>query len=691
MQEIRSIPFDLIDPATNGSRSCVMLYSKNRTYFAKRAGPVPIHERANSLVFLQAAAWAHSKETAARYLVRYEDGASVSIPIEIGKQVDDWWGMESVSDPEAGVLLKVKNDSSMTGQVGIYGYRWINPFPAKTIVSLTFESTQSDPVVGVLAVSLVKQDIGPVQEGLLRSAFRRESVADFKRFPPDMDKISDQVTLHSPKSLPPYVFSVAGSYDGGGIGKAGLEFPGETGMLNSLGGITRFPYGLENSFYFWPYKATDWYPALAKKGGEYGTIERWYFKYGHPETTLSYQTMLADYKAKGLKLDLQLNCHSMFDGRDFLYVKTLPEEEMKTQNPLDEGVFNRKNLDKIVRNNATLVDYVIKHGYKDTVAFWEMDNERWDMRGAEYAELVAAHVKMLKAKLPKAKVIVCLGGLGEYSPNPERDHYVAWSRDLLHRLQELGMNGRIDFFAPHIYPFLGDSADEFVPNQLEDWSVRNIKRNLDLMSTMQDKYGFQASKFYVSEWGTQSDGLGDQSRNDLLTSMAAAIGTAKAGMAIFSHPRMQGSTWHQYGAPYAGRDRNIPVGKWGEQTAFMVAGRGIVTTPPLEAMRMLTEFGRAGKLVPCKLPVPEGVHYLKCHGAKGDLYYVVNSTAKPFLFPVKGHLERSSLFAGTVLATSILRYGSYGDKPGDIQEILPRKFHDNALPPYSVNLILTAR
>ena len=687
LQDIHTIPFDVIDPATNGGKSCLMLYSKNRTYFAKEGGPVAVHAKANSLVFLQSAAWAHTVEPAANYEVRYDDGSTVKIPITVGRQIDDWWGMSPVSDPMAGVLLKVKNDNSMTGQVGIYGYRWINPFPAKTIESLTFESVQGDPVVGLLAVSLVKPDIGPVQEEELRSAFTREPVADFKRFPPDADKISDQVTLQTPKTLAPYEFSVASSYDGGGIGKAGLEFPGEPAMIDSLGGISRFPYGLNISFYFWPYSATDWYPTLAKKGGEYGTIERWYYQYGGPQTTLSYQTMLQEYKAKGLKLDLLFNCHSMFDGHDFIYAKTLPEDKMKIQNPLAEGVFNRQNLDAIVRNNATLVDYVIKNGYQNTVAYWEMDNERWDMPGAEYAELVAAHVKMLKAKLPKAKVIVCLGSLGGYSPNPEGDHYVAWSRDLVKRLQELGMNGQIDYFAPHIYPSLGDTDDEYIPNQLDDWSVRNIRRNLDYMSALLDKYGFQSSKFYVSEWGTQSDGLGDASRNDLLTSMAAAIGTAKAGMAIFSYPRMAGSTWHQYGAPYVGRDHKMPIGKWGEQTAFMVNGHGFVTTPPLEAMRMLTEFGGAGKLIPCKLDIPEGVHYLKCKTGKGNLYFVVNSTSKPFSFPVKGAVDRRSLFAPTVLATSILKYGSYGDQPGDVKEILPQEFHNAELPPYSVNLI----
>ncbi|MDR3688261.1 MAG: hypothetical protein P4L46_02695, partial [Fimbriimonas sp.] len=527
LQEIRSIPFDIVDPQQNGGKSCVMLFSKNRTFFPRQTASIEIHRPANSLIFLHSAAWATANTTAARYIVAYEDGSKLEVPIVIGKQIDDWWGMQPVSDPWAAVLLTVKNDSSLSGRVGIYGYRWINPFPAKSIESLTFRSADADPVVGILAVSVVKPTIGDIQEQALRAAFAREAPKDLKRFPPDADKVSDQVRFQAPKPATPYVFSAAGSFSGGGGGKAMLDFPGYAKEIESVGGISRFPYGLEISFYFWPYTALDWYPVLGKKGGTYGTIEKWYYKYGDPAHTLSYQTMLAAYKAKGLKLDLLFNCHSMFDGNDFVYVKTLPEAKMRTHNPLDEGIFSRSNLDKIVRNNATLVDYVIKHGLQSTVAYWEMDNERWDMPGAEYAEVVAAHVKMLRAKIPTAKVIVCLGELGPYSTNPEGSHAIVWSRDLLRRLQELGCNGKIDYFAPHLYPFLFDSADEITENYLEDYSVRNIRRSLDYMSGMLDRYGFKRSKFYVSEWGSQSDGLGDQSHNELITSMAAAIGTAK--------------------------------------------------------------------------------------------------------------------------------------------------------------------
>jgi len=552
---------------------------------------------------------------------------------------------------------------------------------------LTFESADGDPVVGILAVSLVKLEVGAIQEQTLRAAFAPEPVVDFRRFPPDRDKISDQVSYEGPKSAP-YAFSVAGSYSGGNGGKAMLDLPEYGPEIAKMGGIVRFPYGLEVSFYFWPYAATDWYPVLGAKGGEYGTIERWYYKYGGPQDTLSYQTMLAAYKAKGLKLDLMLNCHSMFDGHDFVYVKTLPEDKMKTQNPLEEGTFSRENLQKIVRNNSTLVDYVIHRGYTNTVSYWEMDNERWDMPGAEYAELVAANVKMLKSKLPHAKVIVCLGELGAYAPEPERTYAIAWSRGMLKRLQELGMAGKIDYFAPHIYPFLADSADEITQNLLADWSVRNIHRSLDYMSSMLDRFGFSNSKFFVSEWGSQSDPLGDQNHNELITSMAAAIGTVKDMMAIYAHPRVEGSTWHQFFADsFVSREGKLPLSQWGEQTVYRVPGKGFISTPPAKAMEMFTRFGQLGNLAPTTFSVPKGVHLLCSKGPTGVFYFAVNSTSSEVKLPLSGVISRSSLFAPTVLATSIQRYGSYGDAPGDIKEILPQEFKDSTLPPYSINLI----
>ena len=108
-------------------------------------------------------------------------------------------------------------------------------------------------------------------------------------------------------------------------------------------------------------------------------------------------------------------------------------------------------------------------------------------------------------------------------------------------------------------------------------------------------------------------------------------------------------------------------------------------------MLMFRKFAGMGAPLSTALALPKGVHCLGCRTKTGETYYVVNSTASEVKMPVSGMVRRQSLFAPTVLAVSIKKYGSYGDEPGDIDEIVPRDFADAVLPPYSVSLVSISR
>jgi hypothetical protein len=334
------------------------------------------------------------------------------------------------------------------------------------------------------------------------------------------------------------------------------------------------------------------------------------------------------------------------------------------------------------------VDYVLANGFKDTVAYWEMDNERWDMPGADYAKTVAAHVRMLHAKIQDAKVIVCIDAPGSFSPNLEGTHTMIWNRQLLAELNQQQMAGQIECFAPHEYPFLKDKSDEIVENYLEDWSIRNVYRDLDYAAAMLDANGFNGSKLYATEWGFQSDILCcEQARNDLNTSMAAALSAGKTMMALYSHPRVVGATLHPFlHVSMVNRETRAPFSKWGGQTIFFTPEGRQITTPPLQAVKMFVQFARGATLVPVEMELPKGVHCLCAREQGGLRYFVVNSTSASVKFPrpVSG---RSSLFSRNVQDSSIVRYGSYGDMPGDIKEIVPQGFPDGVIPPYSINVL----
>jgi hypothetical protein len=507
-----------------------------------------------------------------------------------------------------------------------------------------------------------------------------------RKDPPDKDKYPDRVFVHLRKTVSPGAFSVSGYGEPTMTGA--LEATPEWGdLIRSMGGIIRFPHGLDISFQFWPYEVKDWYATLAAKGERYGTISPWFFKQGHMPNIATVQQMLAAAKAAGVKVNLQLNCTSMYTGTEYLSVKMLPEARMKQENPLEAGKFDEAILARIVANNATLVKYVVTHGYKDTVATWEMDNERWDMPGDEYAVVVAQHVRMLRAKLPGAKVIVCLGDLPAYAVDADNVLGVKWSKALLAKLAALGMKRKINYFAPHIYPYLGDAPGEVLANTVADWAVRNVYRCLDTMSGIVNAYGFATSSFYVTEWGAESDAVAAVSRNDLVTCMATAIATAKIAMAIYSHPRVAAATFHPFlHRSRVSREDQARFSKWGGQSVFYMAkSKTYQSTPVWESLRLFREFAQGSKFLVESPAVPAGVHVIAATDAEGKKYYAVNSTAQAVTFPAEVS-KRRTLVAPSLEATSV-KYGSYGDAPGDITEIIPHDFADAVLPPYSVNML----
>ena len=159
-------------------------------------------------------------------------------------------------------------------------------------------------------------------------------------------------------------------------------------------------------------------------------------------------------------------------------------------------------------------------------------------------------------------------------------------------------------------------------------------------------------------------------------------------MAIYSHPRVEASTWHQFfHASYISQAKKKTISKWGGQTVFIEENGRFIGTPPSEAVKMFTQFARGSTLIPVSLTLPQGVHCLCAEGKDGKSYYVVNSTGSSLKFPASGVSKRNSLFADSVNATSILKYWSYGDKPGEVQEILPHDFNDAVLPPYSISVL----
>ena len=160
--DCNGVVFDFIRPDQNGDRACVMLRSTRlpQLDLPDAVRGVRVDLRAEALYFLHAAAWpGGSGEEVMRYLVRYADGSSETVPILAGRDIGDWW-FDTRKKPAAAARCRPgwKNSESR----GFHALRWDNPHPEKTIACIDIESAGGAAVPVVAAVTAELPDESPL-------------------------------------------------------------------------------------------------------------------------------------------------------------------------------------------------------------------------------------------------------------------------------------------------------------------------------------------------------------------------------------------------------------------------------------------------------------------------------------------------------------------------------------------------
>ncbi len=135
VQTLAGVNFDIIDPAKNNDKSCIVLRGTMRPDFPTEAKGIKIGGKFSRLFFLHACAWGKGKE-AGTYLLRYSDGTEVFCELEEGRNTGDWWQCASL--PEAKLAFSAANKTGK--DVGFFAMEWENPYPEKEIKELDFLS-----------------------------------------------------------------------------------------------------------------------------------------------------------------------------------------------------------------------------------------------------------------------------------------------------------------------------------------------------------------------------------------------------------------------------------------------------------------------------------------------------------------------------------------------------------------------
>lgn len=132
---VAGILFNIIDPAKNGDRSCLVLRGSARPGFPEAIRGIRVDAYVSRLFFLHTSAWG-SEALAGGYRIHYEDGSSVDYVLHGTRNIADWWRCGALPEARAGIIVT----NSLGRQVGSFLAEWVNPHPEKRVKSFDFLS-----------------------------------------------------------------------------------------------------------------------------------------------------------------------------------------------------------------------------------------------------------------------------------------------------------------------------------------------------------------------------------------------------------------------------------------------------------------------------------------------------------------------------------------------------------------------
>ncbi len=131
-QRAAGVMFEIIDPAKNNDKSCIVLRGSNRTYFPEAVRGIRVGEKLSRIFFLHTCAWVGGE--AGCYRMNYADGTFCDLVLVDGKNIGDWWMVTFLSDALPGIM----RPNATREEVGTYVTCWENPRPDQEIVSIDF-------------------------------------------------------------------------------------------------------------------------------------------------------------------------------------------------------------------------------------------------------------------------------------------------------------------------------------------------------------------------------------------------------------------------------------------------------------------------------------------------------------------------------------------------------------------------
>jgi hypothetical protein len=117
---------------------------------------IPVRQPCQTLHFLHSASWGyHRGGKIGEYVVRYQNGTELSVPLVYDQNTSGWWYSEPLLEPDTTVAWTGVNPfSAKFGKdLLLFHFRWENPRPEFEIDSITFRSAMTDCAPFLIAIT----------------------------------------------------------------------------------------------------------------------------------------------------------------------------------------------------------------------------------------------------------------------------------------------------------------------------------------------------------------------------------------------------------------------------------------------------------------------------------------------------------------------------------------------------------
>ncbi len=156
LQFFRGVPFQITDELKNKTHDTIIAlkgeFRQDLPMSVTLPAP-PSRFSVRYLYFLQTCAWGGSPNNIpiGQYIIEYKSGRTYSVPLRVGRELSNWWGIKDTS--KSVIAWFQKRGAAIIG-VGLFVCK--NPYPKDPIEAVVFQSFNRWPVPILAAITVAK-------------------------------------------------------------------------------------------------------------------------------------------------------------------------------------------------------------------------------------------------------------------------------------------------------------------------------------------------------------------------------------------------------------------------------------------------------------------------------------------------------------------------------------------------------